>query len=235
MKITSPIPVSISSSRLAQQINQMPVGSSTRHNEPAKSNDTLLMSPHKQTITVTTGLSAKEIAAAVEQLDLKIVADKEKRETSAKNMISETQRILDEVGSEIPSLLTKEFDFTHNGDEIEVINHNLSDREYNYLQAKLNASDKLVEATDFFNMDLATAKSRETGGEIKYTKEDIAGRIHVRSVIKEAQQRSAEYAEIHNPNFVMKPNDNRTRFNKDDYMNAIDIIRSASTAFKVKV
>lgn len=150
-------------------------------------------------------------------------------------MVSETQRILAEVAKEQPNLLNKKFDFTNTGDEIDIIDHDLTKREYNYLKAKLNASDKLVEATDFLNMDLAREKTQTSRSNTIYTKEDVVGRIHVRDIIEQAQQRSTEFTEIHDRNFVMKPNDNRALYRKEDHLNALDIVLNTSVRFNAKV
>jgi hypothetical protein len=150
-------------------------------------------------------------------------------------MASETQRILAEVAKEQPNLLNKKFDFTNTGDEIDIIDHDLTKREYNYLKAKLNASDKLVEATDFLNSAVAYSKSSTSRSNTKYTKEDVAGRINVRSVIEQAEKRSAERIRITEENVVMKPYDARSMFSEKVYLNVLDIVQNTSVRFNAKV
>lgn len=150
-------------------------------------------------------------------------------------MVSETKRILAEVAKEQPSLLEKKFDFTNTGDEIDIIDHDLTKREYNYLKAKLNASGKLVEATDFLNNDLAREKTQTSKNNTKYTKEDVVGRIHVREVIEQAEKRSAERVRIIEENIIMKPYDERAMFRKEVHLNALDIVENTSVRFSAKV
>ncbi|MFT6901891.1 MAG: hypothetical protein ACJAXS_002093, partial [Colwellia sp.] len=148
---STPIPVSANSQAQAQQINNMEVSASKVHYAPPTSNNTIATSSQQSSATikvVTNKLSADETVAL--HKGLKWLADFDtKKESSADDMVSETQRILAEVAKEQPNLLNKKFDFTNTGDEIDIIDHDLTKREYNYLKAKLNASDKLVEATDF--------------------------------------------------------------------------------------
>jgi hypothetical protein len=194
---------SMNSPAQAQQINSMEVSPSKTQSTPRTSNDTIATSSQQSSAiikVVTNKLSADETVAL--HKGLKWLADfDKKKESSADDMVSETQRILAEVAKEQPNLLNKKFDFTNTGDEIDIIDHDLTKREYNYLKAKLNASDKLVEATDFLNTDLAREKTQTSRSNTKYTKEDVAGRINVRSVIEQAQQRSTEFTEIHDRNF----------------------------------
>ncbi|MDQ9092079.1 hypothetical protein RC083_10820 [Pseudoalteromonas haloplanktis] len=150
-------------------------------------------------------------------------------------MVSETKRILAEVAKEQPSLLEKKFDFTNTGDEIDIIDHDLTKREYNYLKAKLNASDKLVEATDFLNTAVADSKSSTSRSNTKYTKEDVVGRIHVREVIEQAEKRSAERIRITEENIVMKPYDERAMFREEVHFNVLDIVENTSVRFSAKV
>ena len=160
-----------------------------------------------------------------------------KKETSAADMVSETQRILAEVAKEQPNLLNKKFDFTNTGDEIDIIDHDLTKGEYNYLKAKLNASDKLIEATDFLNVAAATNKTQTQapGNNKLYTKEDVVGRIHVMDVIEQAEKRSAERVRITEENVVMKPYDARSMFREEVHLNALDIVMGASIPFYVNV
>lgn len=102
-----------------------------------------------------------------------------------------THKILEEIGEEAPWILTKKFDFTNTGDEIEVINHNLDESEYNYLKEKLNADKALVNITDWYNEALAD-KWNNMPDSRNYTKEDTAGRIHVLSVFKGTEESIVE-------------------------------------------
>jgi hypothetical protein len=98
-----------------------------------------------------------------------------------------THKILEEIGEEAPWILTKKFDFTNTGDEIEVINHNLDESEYNYLKEKLNADKALVNITDWYNEALAD-KWNNMSDSRNHTKEDTAGRIHVLSIFKGTEE-----------------------------------------------
>lgn len=147
----------------------------------------------------------------------------EKQKSSAGDMIKQTDKVLTEVAQERPSLLSQEFDFTHNGKELEVIDHNLSDRDYSYLKAKLNANTKLVEAADILNIGLVDRKNSTWGNEIEYTKEDAFGRIHVREVIEQAQAQTALALRI---DYVYKYNEEV--YSPEAHLNAFDIIMNTS-------
>ena len=149
-------------------------------------------------------------------------------------MISETHRILAEVAKEQPSLLNKKFDFANTGDGIDIIDHDLTQTEYNYLKAKLNASDKLIEATDFLNNDLAREKTQTSKNNTKYTKEDVVGRIHVREVIEQAEKRSAERMRINEENVVLKPYDKRAMFREEVHLNVLDLVQNTSVRINAK-
>ncbi len=161
----------------------------------------------------------------------------QKKGSSADDMVSETQRILAEVAKEQPNLLNKRFDFTNTGDEIDIIDHDLTKGEYNYLKAKLNASDKLIEATDFLNVAVAANKTQTQapGNNKSYTKEDVVGRIHVMDVIEQAEKRSAERVRITEENVVMKPYDARSMFREEVHLNALDIVMETRVRFNAKV
>jgi hypothetical protein len=231
--IPTPIPVSANSPIQAQQINSMEVSPSKTQSTPRTSNDTIATSSQQNTVII--NVVTKPTAAELKEGLLDLVAIEKEQQKYAGDMVSETQRILAEVAKEQPNLLNKKFDFTNTGDEIDIIDHDLTKREYNYLKAKLNASDKLVEATDFLNMDLAREKTQTSRSNTIYTKEDVVGRIHVRDIIEQAQQRSTEFTEIHDRNFVMKPNDNRALYRKEDHLNALDIVLNTSVRFNAKV
>ncbi|TMM45790.1 hypothetical protein [Colwellia ponticola] len=230
---STPILTSMNSPTQAQQINSMEVSPSKTQSTPRTSNDTIARSSQQNTVTI--NVVTKPTAAELKEGLLDLVALEKEQQKYAGDMVSETQRILAEVAKEQPNLLNKKFDFTNTGDEIDIIDHDLTKREYNYLKAKLNASDKLVEATDFLNMDLAREKTQTSRSNTIYTKEDVVGRIHVRDIIEQAQQRSTEFTEIHDRNFVMKPNDNRALYRKEDHLNALDIVLNTSVRFNAKV
>ncbi len=234
---STPILTSMNSLTQALQINNMEVSPSKTQSTPRTSNDTIATSSQQSSATikvVTNKLSADETVAL--HKGLKWLADfDKKKESSADDMVSETQRILAEVAKEQPNLLNKKFDFTNTGDEIDIIDHDLTKREYNYLKAKLNASDKLVEATDFLNFAVADSKSSTSRSNTKYTKEDVAGRINVRSVIEQAEKRSAERIRITEENVVMKPYDERAMFREEVHFNVLDIVRNTSVRFNAKV
>ncbi|MGB0893354.1 MAG: hypothetical protein ACPGUD_03030 [Parashewanella sp.] len=152
----------------------------------------------------------------------------------AKTILDETQNVLDEIAKEQPSLLNKEFDFTHNGEEIEVIDHNLSKKEYNYLKAKLNANEDLVKATDFLNLSAADSNTLSRDDDRLYKKEDIAGRIHVMDVIKQAQIRTAGAIAITTPGVISEPYDIRARYHEQVHLNVLDIANETSPAFSTR-
>ncbi|MGB0894700.1 MAG: hypothetical protein ACPGUD_09860 [Parashewanella sp.] len=182
-------------------------------------------------------LTEKELEAQSRKVD-KIIdemfAFEERAKSEAKTMLNETQNVLDEIAQEQPSLLNKEFDFTHNGEEIEVIDHNLSKKEYNYLKAKLNANEELVKATDFLNLSAAKQNTRNRDDNRLYTKENIAGRIHVMDVIKQAQTRTAGAIEITTPGVISEPYDIRARYHEQVHLNVLDIANETSPAFSTR-
>ncbi|WP_405128308.1 hypothetical protein [Pseudoalteromonas sp. PB2-1] len=231
------IHASMNSPSQAEKINSMEVSSAKKQHATTISNDTIAASSQQNTTTikiVTNQLSADETVAL--RKSLKWLSDfAKKKESSANDMVSETQRILAEVAKEQPNLLNKKFDFTNTGDEIDIIDHDLTKREYNYLKAKFNASDKLVEATDFLNTAVADSKSSTSKNNTKYTKEDVVGRIHVREVIEQAEKRSAERVRIIEENIIMKPYDERAMFRKEVHLNALDIVENTSVRFSAKV
>jgi hypothetical protein len=229
-----PQPVSVNSPAQAKQINNMGVSSSKTQNTPRISNDTIATSPQQNTATITL-IPEKPTAAELKDGLLDLIAIEKEKKKYAGDMVSETQRILAEVAKEQPNLLNKKFDFTNTGDEIDIIDHDLTKREYNYLKAKLNASDKLVEATDFLNSNLAREKTQTSRSNTKYTKEDVVGRIHVRDVIEQAEKRSAERIRITEENVVMKPYDERSMFSDEVYFNVLDIVQNTNVRFTAKV
>lgn len=231
-----PTPITANSQSQASYINNMQASLSKAHGNTSTSKNTVATSSQQSTATikvVTNQLSADEQLAL--EKDLKDRHDfHKKQETSAADMVSETQRILAEVAKEQPSLLNKKFDFTNTGDEIDIIKHDLSEREYNYLKAKLNASDKLVEATDFLNVAAARNKSSTSISNTKYTKEDLVGRIHVRDIIEQAKERSAERIRISEQNIVTSTNNTSSMFRKEVHLNALDLVLSNSVGLNAK-
>lgn len=230
---STPQPVSVNSPAQAQQINKMGVSSSKTQNTPRISNDTIATSPQQNTATITL-IPEKPTAAELKDGLLDLIAIEKEKKKYAGDMVSETQRILAEVAKEQPNLLNKKFDFTSTGDEIDIIDHDLTKREYNYLKAKLNASDKLVEATDFLNSNLAREKTQTSRSNTKYTKEDVVGRIHVRDVIEQAEKRSAERIRITEENVVMKPYDERSMFSDEVYFNVLNIVQNTNVRVNAK-
>lgn len=234
---STPIVTTMNSSAQAEKINNMEVSSDKKQYVANISNDTITTSSQQNTATikiVTNQLSADETVALRKSLEWLSDFTK-KKESSANDMVSETKRILAEVAKEQPNILNKKFDFTNTGDEIDIIDHDLTKREYNYLKAKLNASDKLVEATDFLNTAVADSKSSTSRSNTKYTKEDVVGRIHVREVIEQAEKRSAERIRITEENIVMKPYDERAMFREEVHFNVLDIVENTSVRFSAKV
>lgn len=229
----TPILTSMNSPTQAQQINSMEVSQSKTHDDTRTSNNTIATSSQQNTVTIK--VVTKPTAAELKEGLLDLVAIEKEQKKYADDMLSETQRILAEVAKEQPNLLNKKFDFTNTGDEIDIIDHDLTKREYNYLKAKLNASDKLVEATDFLNMDLAREKTQTSRSNTIYTKEDVVGRIHVMDVIEQAEKRSAERVRITEENVVMKPYDARSMFAKEVHLNVLDIVQNTSVRFNAKV
>jgi len=237
--IPTPIPVSANSPIQAQQINSMEVSPSKTQSTPRTSNDTIATSSQQSSATIkeVTGQLTPEQKIGLKKDLIEMVEYWQKKESSADDMVSETQRILAEVAKEQPNLLNKRFDFTNTGDEIDIIDHDLTKREYSYLKAKLNASDKLVEATDFLNVAAATNKTQTQapGNNKLYTKEDVVGRIHVMDVIEQAEKRSAERVRITEENVVMKPYDARSMFREEVHLNALDIVMETRVRFNAKV
>ena len=232
---STPIPVSANSPVQAQQINNMRITPPETHYEMGKPNNTIATSSQQSSATIK--VVTKPTAAELKEGLLDLVAIEKEQKKYAGDMVSETQRILAEVAKEQPNLLNKKFDFTNTGDEIDIIDHDLTKREYNYLKAKLNASDKLVEATDFLNVAAATNKTQTQapGSNKLYTKEDVVGRIHVMDVIEQAEKRSAERVRITEENVVMKPYDARSMFREEVHLNALDIVMETRVRFNAKV
>lgn len=224
---------SMNSPAQAQKINNMEVSSAKKQYVASISNDTIATSSQQNTITIKE--VTKPTAAELKEGLIDLVAIEKEQQKYAGDMVSETQRILAEVAEEQPNLLNKNFDFTNTGDEIDIIDHDLTKREYNYLKAKLNASDKLVEATDFLNTDLAREKTQTSRSNTIYSKEDVAGRIKVRSVIEQAEERSAEKSRIHDEDVVLKPYDERAMFSEEVHFNVLDILQNTSVRFNAKV
>ncbi|MBL4901819.1 MAG: hypothetical protein JKY62_04145 [Desulfocapsa sp.] len=130
-----------------------------------------------------------------------------------------TNKFLKEIEEEAPWILTKKFDFTNTGDEIEVINHNLDESEYNYLKGKLNDDKALVKITDWYNEALAEKWNNMSDSPRNYTKEDTAGKIHVLSVFKGTEEELIERCRTPRLNNSVCPefyrlaqNDDRTRW-----------------------
>jgi hypothetical protein len=230
-----PIPVSVNSPAQAQakKINNMEVRPSKTYDDTRSSSNTIATSSQQNTVTIK--VVTKPTAAALKEGLLDLLAIEKEQKKYADDMVSETQRILAKVAEEQPNLLNKKFDFTNTGDEIDIIDHDLTKREYNYLKAKLNASDKLVEATDFLNTDLAREKTQTSRSNTIYTKEDVVGRVHVRDVIEQAEKRSDERIRITEENVVMKPYDARSMFSEEVYFNVLDIVQNTSIRFNAKV
>ena len=224
---------SMNSPAQAQKINNMELTSAKKQYVASISNDSIATSSQQNTITIKE--VTKPTAAELKEGLIDLVAIEKEQQKYAGDMVSETQRILAEVAEEQPNLLNKNFDFTNTGDEIDIIDHDLTKREYNYLKAKLNASDKLVEATDFLNTDLAREKTQTSRSNTIYTKEDVAGRIKVRSVIEQAEERSAEKSRIHDEDIVLKPYDERAMFSEEVHFNVLDILQNTSVRFNAKV
>lgn len=237
MKLTTStstsIHASMNSPSQANKINSLEVSSAKKQYATTISNDTIAKSSQQNAITIKK--ITEPTAAELKEGLLDLVAIEKEQQKYADDMVSETKRILAEVAKEQPSLLEKKFDFTNTGDEIDIIDHDLTKREYNYLKAKLNASDKLVEATDFLNNDLAREKTQTSKSNTIYTKEDVVGRIHVRDVIEQAEKRSAERIRISEENIVMKPYDERAMFREEVHLNVLDIVENTSVRFSAKV
>lgn len=237
MKLTTStstsIHASMNSPSQANKINSLEVSSAKKQYATTISNDTIAKSSQQNAITIKK--ITEPTAAELKEGLLDLVAIEKEQQKYADDMVSETKRILAEVAKEQPSLLEKKFDFTNTGDEIDIIDLDLTKREYNYLKAKLNASDKLVEATDFLNNDLAREKTQTSKSNTIYTKEDVVGRIHVRDVIEQAEKRSAERIRITEENIVMKPYDERAMFREEVHLNVLDIVENTSVRFSAKV
>ncbi|WP_027852167.1 hypothetical protein [Marinospirillum insulare] len=132
-----PTPITANSSARASYINNMHTSIPKAHGNTSTPQNMVATSSQQNTATikvVTNQLSADEQLALEKDLQDRHDFHK-KQETSAADMVSETQRILAEVAKEQPSLLNKKFDFTNTGDEIDIIKHDLSEREYNYLDS----------------------------------------------------------------------------------------------------
>ena len=96
-------------------------------------------------------------------------------------MDSLTADAMSDIAKEQPALMRKQFDFTLKEGKIEVVNHNLNDKEKSYLENKLNDNTDLVETLDKLNGSLAE--------KYKVGVEDIEGRLKV----LEFQDRVSDY------------------------------------------
>ncbi|MGB0893353.1 MAG: hypothetical protein ACPGUD_03025 [Parashewanella sp.] len=207
-------------------INKLNVGtpSSIEKNTSTKANETV--SEQKQTpvtISYTHKLTAEKQAALDKSLK-ELFEIHHKGISSSKALVSETKSVLEEIAQERPELLDKEFDFTHNGEEIDIVDHDLTKREYNYLKAKFNANDELVEATGFLNKVAAHSRKTDT--------QDIEGRLRLMSIINTAEQRKVEYFEWKGSGEPLEPYDPRAFSHHDEtYANAFYIIQNGSLGF----
>ena len=126
-----------------------------------------------------------------------------------------TNKFLKEIEEEAPWILTKEFDFTNTGDEIEVINHNLDKSDYNYLKAKLNDDKALLRITDWYNGALAD-KWNNSSDNRKYTKDDAAGRIHFLSVFRGTEEAVIEQSKTRSADNIVSVCPELYSFNHND-------------------
>jgi hypothetical protein len=228
MNITRPLPVH--SQIDTKQINS--VKSDSIDSEVSSYNSSTVTSI-KNEVSIGLSVTKEDLIANEKYMDEWWELQKREK-VEAENMLKSTQNVLKEISEEQPSLLRKEFDFTHNGEEIEVINHNLSQKEYNYLKDKLNDNQNLVEALDFLNERAAYENTLSRNDDKVYTKEDIAGRIHVMDILKEAERRSSVFEELHRPGVVMEPYDKRARFHQDVHLNALDILKGTSAQLSTR-
>lgn len=215
-----------------QQLNHMQITSPQSLASAEQSNSNISVSSIKIEAVVDLAHDEKSIKEGLKVAD-EYWAFQRRAKNEAKTMLEETQNVLDDIAQEQPSLLNKEFDFTHNGEEIEVIDHNLSKKEYNYLKAKLNANEELVEATDFLNLSAANKNTSTRDDDRLYTKEDIAGRIHVMDVVKQAQARTAEYIRRTTPG-VISETTNGISYLNEDHLNALNILNKTTPAFSTR-
>ncbi len=168
-----------------------------------------------------------DVQMTLEKLELKNFEEIAKKATAelrlSMQMFSDldyhTNKFLKEIEEEAPWILTKKFDFTNTGDEIEVINHNLDESEYNYLKGKLNDDKALVRITDWYNGALAEKWNNMSDSPRNYTKEDTAGKIHVLPVFKGTEEELIERCRVPRLNnnicpefYRLAQNDNRTRW-----------------------
>lgn len=204
------------STSLAQQINNTNKHHTKSEHEGENSAQTISISQLSAPIEVIVEPPKFEPIDLVERL--------EQQNSAVKTMFSETKQLMAEIAEEKPEFKERKFDFTNTGEEIEVIHHNLSEREYNYLKNKLNSNKKLVKATEFLNQSVLDWKRGSTGN--NYQLGDIAGRIHVMDVMKEAKEQTEWRIEYNNnPNREpFKPGDKRTRYSQDVYRNAVNIM-----------
>ncbi|MEM9102379.1 MAG: hypothetical protein AAGB12_08640 [Pseudomonadota bacterium] len=105
-----------------------------------------------------------------------------------KDLNCETFKILQQVASEKPGILNQPFDFTNSGSQIEVVKHNLDNKDYLYLKNTLNANVKLLRATDFFNQYVADKHNAKLGCLPICKKQDIAGRLLILSMMNELRE-----------------------------------------------
>ena len=96
------------------------------------------------------------------------------------------QQVIAQISMEHPELLSKEFDLTRTMDGMEVVDHNLTDAEYNYVKHLANSNKDLLEGSDAFNQEVAEQKTslwyQSQGSANKgpiYEKSDVAGRVKI--------------------------------------------------------
>ncbi|MGB0893189.1 MAG: hypothetical protein ACPGUD_02185 [Parashewanella sp.] len=208
-------------------INKLNVGtpSSTAKNISTQANEMAVSAQNQSFAAISNAQnpSAEEIAS-LKKFQKELFELHHKGISSSKALISETKSVLEEIAQERPELLNKEFDFTHNGEEIDIVDHDLTKREYNYLKAKFNANDELVEATVFLNKVAAHARKADT--------QDIEGRLRLMSIVSKAEQRTAEYFEMEASDEPLEYHDPRALYAAETHLNAFYIMQNGILGFR---
>ncbi|GHB63959.1 hypothetical protein GCM10008107_11360 [Psychrosphaera saromensis] len=114
-----------------------------------------------------------------------------RRTDSYQQMEKGAKEVIAQISLEHPEILAKDFDFTRTMDGVEVVEHNLTESEYNYVKYVANNNRNLVDGSDNYNQVFAEAKTIQwqtvngTGLRVDeakpYIKEDVAGNINILS------------------------------------------------------
>jgi transcriptional regulator with PAS, ATPase and Fis domain len=108
------------------------------------------------------------------------------------------QEVMETIALEMPKIFTKDFDFTRTAEGIEIVDHELTTEEYNYVKYVANNNQNLLDGADKFNQSVADAKtyswylsknqSRDLKDEPVYKKDAIEGRINIKAYMEDLSQ-----------------------------------------------